>query len=50
MDTDSFVLTLNSSNIVKVLQNFEYFLDFSYLIGSHDFLNLKTKKLLLILK
>ena len=44
MDTDSFILTINSSNIIKDLQNLEDLSDFSYLSNNHDLFSDRNKK------
>ena len=50
MDTDSFVLSINSSNIIKDLKNLKHLLDFSSLNKNHELFRNKNKKMLVNLK
>ena len=44
MDTDSFVLSVNTRNIIKDLKNLEDIFDFSNLDGNHELCSNKNKK------
>ena len=44
MDTDSFVLSINSSNKVKDLQNLDDLFDFSNLNNNHELFSNRNKK------
>ena len=44
MDTDSFVLSVNTKDIIKVLKKFEDLLDFSNLNENHEIFSNKNKK------
>ena len=44
MDTDSFVLSVNTKDIIKDLKNLEYIFDFSNLDKNHELFNNKNKK------
>ena len=46
MDTDSFVLSVNTKDIIKDLKNFQDIFDFSNLDESHEFLSNRIKKLI----
>ena len=46
MDTDSFVLSLNTKDIIKVLKNLEDMFDFSNLDKNHDLFSNKNKKVI----
>ena len=46
MDTDSFVLSVNTKYIIKDLKNLENFFDFSNLDKNHELFSDKNKKLL----
>ena len=50
MDNDSFVISRNSSNIIKDLQNLEDIFEFSNLKENHELFSIKNKKLLANLK
>ena len=45
MDTDSFVLSVNSKDIIKDLKNLEEIFDFSHLDENHELFINKNKKL-----
>ena len=45
MDTDSFVLSVNTKDIIKDLKNFEGMFDFSNLNEKHELFNDKNKKI-----
>ena len=44
MDTDSFVLSVNTKDIIKGLKNLEDIFDFSNLYGNHELFSNKNKK------
>ena len=44
MDTDSFVLSINTKDIVKDLKNLEDIFDFSNLDKNHEIFRKKIKK------
>ena len=44
MDTDSFVSSISSGNVIKDLQNLEELFDFSNLNVNHEFFSKKIKK------
>ena len=44
MDTDSFVLSINCSKIIKDLKNLKHLLDFSSLDKKHELFRNKNKK------
>ena len=44
MDTDSFVLSFNTKDIIKDLRNLEYFFDYSNLDKNHELFSNKNKK------
>ena len=44
LDTDSFVLSVNTKDIIKNLQNLEDLIDFSKLNEYHEIFNNKNKK------
>ena len=44
MDTDSFLLSVNTKNIIKDLKNLENLFDFSHLNGNHETFNTKNKR------
>ena len=46
MDCDSFVLSINTLNIIKDLKNLEYIFDFSNLDKSHELFSNKNKKVI----
>ena len=46
MDTDSFKLSVNTKDVIKVLKNLEDIFDFSNLRKIMNFLIIKTRKLL----
>ena len=46
MDTDSFVLSVNTKNIIKDLKNLEKIFDFSNLDENHELFNSKNKKVI----
>ena len=46
MDTDSFVLSVNTNDIMKDLKNLEDFFDFSNLDENHELFSNKNKKVL----
>ena len=46
MDTDSFVLSVNSKHIIKDLKNLEDLFDFSYLNENHEIFSNKNKKII----
>ena len=46
MDTDSFVLSLNTNDIIKDLKNLEDIFDFSNLDENHELFSSKQKKVL----
>ena len=46
MDTDSFVLSVNTKDIIKDLKNLEKLFDFSNLDKNHDLLSNKNKKVI----
>ena len=50
MDTDSFVLSGNTKDIIKDLKNLEDFFDFSNLIENHELFSNKNKKVIGIFK
>ena len=45
MDTDSFVLSVNTKDIIEDLKNLEDIFDFSNLDENHDIFSNKNKKL-----
>ena len=45
MDTDSFVLSVNTKNIIKNLKYFDVLFDFSKLRENHEILSNKNKEL-----
>ena len=49
-DTDSFALTINTSNIIEDLYNLKDLFEFSNMNKNHEFFTMKTKKWLLSLK
>ena len=44
MDTDSFVLSVNTKNIIKDLKNLDNLFDFSYSDENHELFSNKDKK------
>ena len=46
MDTDSFILTVNTEDIIKDLKNLEDLFDFSNLDKNHEIISNKNEKLL----
>ena len=46
MDTDSFILSVNTNDIIKDLKNLEDIFDFSNLDKNHELFSNKNKKLL----
>ena len=46
MDTDSFVLSVNTKNIIKDLRNLEDIFDFSNLDKTHELFSNKNKKVI----
>ena len=46
MDTDSFVLSINTKDIIKDLKNFEDIFDFSNLDENHELFSNKNKKVI----
>ena len=46
MDTDSFVLSVNTQNIIKDLRNLEDIFDFSNLDKTHELFSIKNKKVI----
>ena len=44
MDTDSFVLGVNTKDIIKDLKNLEDLFDFSNLNENHELFNINNKK------
>ena len=46
MDTDSFVIIVNTKNIIKDLKNLEDFFDFSSLNENHELFSNKNKKVI----
>ena len=46
MDSDSFVLSINTKDIIKDLKNLENFFDFSNLDKSHELFSNKNKKVI----
>ena len=50
MDTDSFILSVNTKDVVKGLKNLEVIFDFSNLDKNHDLFSNKNKKVLGIFK
>ena len=50
MDTDSFVLSINTKNIIQDLHNLKALLDFSNLNEDHDLFNNENKKRLRFFK
>ena len=46
MDTDSFVLSVNTKDIIKDLKSLEYIFDFSNLDQNHELFSKKNKKAL----
>ena len=46
MDTDSFVLSVNTKDIIKDLRNLEYIFDFSNLDKTHELYSNKNKKVI----
>ena len=46
MDTDSFVLSVNTNDIIKDLKNLEYIFDFSDLDKNHELFSNKNKKVI----
>ena len=46
MDTDSFVLSVNTNDIIKDLKNLEDIFDFSNLDENHEIFNIKNKKVI----
>ena len=46
MDTDSFVLSVNTHDIIKELKNLEDLLDFSILNTNHEIFSKKNEKVL----
>ena len=46
MDTDSFVLNVNTKDIIKDLKNLEDLLDFSNLYENHELFNNKNKNVI----
>ena len=46
IDTDAFVLSLNTKNIIKDLKNLEDFLDFSHLIENHELISDEKEKVI----
>ena len=44
MDTDSFLLSVNTKNIIKDLKNLETLFDFSNLNGNHELFSNKNKR------
>ena len=48
MDTDSFVLSVNTKDILKDLKNLEDIFDFSNLDKNHELFSNKNKKIFLV--
>ena len=46
MDTDSFVLSVNTKDFIKDLKNLEDIFDFSNLDGNHELISNKNKKVI----
>ena len=46
MDTDSFVLSVNTNDFIKNLQNLEHIFDFSNLDKTHELFSNKNKKVI----
>ena len=46
MDTDSFILSKNTKNIIKDLKNLEEIFDFSNLDKNHEIFSNKNKKIM----
>ena len=46
MDTDSFILSVNTKDIIKDLKNLEYIFDFSNLDKNHELFSNKNKKVI----
>ena len=46
MDIDSFVLSVNTNDIINDLRNLEYLFDFSYLSKNHELFSNKNKKVI----
>ena len=44
MDTDSFILSINTNDIIRDLKNLEDIFDFSNLNGKHELFSNKNKK------
>ena len=45
MDTDSFVLSVKTKEIIKDLKNLEHIFDFSNLDKNHELFSIKNKKI-----
>ena len=46
MDTDAFVLSVNTNDIIKDLKNLDDIFDFSNLDGNHELFSNKNKKVI----
>ena len=46
MDTDSFILSVNTKDIIKDLKNLEDIFDFSNVDKNHDLVSNKNKKVI----